>query len=259
MLPSGAPRPDASKALLWRDAPRWQVSWLAGHRRSPPSRGSTPVAVDEWLAAHSCGGSAGLGAFPAPASLFTFEREGPSRAKLAVAPRSVNRGRDRHIHDVKQRIRPRREGFDGLFARRSFSEGGQPTLRPRRRSSRSCSWCSPATMGSPRRACRTIRRASPPPWSDVPGRPRQHECVRRRRQRRNTVVDAGVAAGLPPPDLIAAKVRPGTRNAAREPALTGGAKRRFSAASRSSPRRSPPAPRRSPSARWGSATPRPRR
>jgi len=35
------------------------------------------------------------------------------------------------------------------------------------------------------------------------------------------VVDAGVAAGLPAhPDLIAAKVRAGTRNAAREPALT---------------------------------------
>jgi nicotinate-nucleotide--dimethylbenzimidazole phosphoribosyltransferase len=36
------------------------------------------------------------------------------------------------------------------------------------------------------------------------------------------VVDAGVAADLPPhPDLIAAKIRHGTRNAAREPALTG--------------------------------------
>jgi nicotinate-nucleotide--dimethylbenzimidazole phosphoribosyltransferase len=35
------------------------------------------------------------------------------------------------------------------------------------------------------------------------------------------VVDAGVAADLPPhPDLIAARIRPGTRNAAREPALT---------------------------------------
>ena len=35
------------------------------------------------------------------------------------------------------------------------------------------------------------------------------------------VVDAGVAADLPPhPNLIAAKIRPGTRNAAREPALT---------------------------------------
>jgi nicotinate-nucleotide--dimethylbenzimidazole phosphoribosyltransferase len=35
------------------------------------------------------------------------------------------------------------------------------------------------------------------------------------------VVDAGVAAELPAhPDLIAAKIRPGTRNAAREPALT---------------------------------------
>ena len=35
------------------------------------------------------------------------------------------------------------------------------------------------------------------------------------------VVDAGVAADLPAhPDLIAAKIRPGTRNAAREPALT---------------------------------------
>jgi nicotinate-nucleotide--dimethylbenzimidazole phosphoribosyltransferase len=35
------------------------------------------------------------------------------------------------------------------------------------------------------------------------------------------VVDAGVAADLPAhPDLIAARIRAGTRNAAREPALT---------------------------------------
>ena len=72
------------------------------------------------------------------------------------------------------------------------------------------------------------------------------------------VVDAGVAADLPAhPDLIAAKIRPGTRNAAREPALTPkevddgtGARGAIS-----QPQRSRRARMRSRSARWASATP----
>src|SRR5258707_227484 len=39
---------------------RRQVSWLAGHRPSPPSR-DIPVALWFGLAAYSCGGSCGIG------------------------------------------------------------------------------------------------------------------------------------------------------------------------------------------------------
>ena len=70
------------------------------------------------------------------------------------------------------------------------------------------------------------------------------------------VVDAGVAAELPAhPDLIAAKVRAGTRNAAREAALT---RAEVEAALTRGPslrhRRSPRARTQSRSARWESAT-----
>ena len=74
-----------------------------------------------------------------------------------------------------------------------------------------------------------------------------------------TVIDAGVAADLSHPDLVDAKMGRGTRNAAREPAMT--VDETTLALARGGPRPRPPwraAPTCWPWARWASATP-PRR
>src|SRR5690349_17550606 len=76
--PSGAPRPDASKAQIL----------MAGLL----ARGSLPLApsrFDQWLrrglVAYSCGGSSGIGIAPSPASLFTSHEREDHRARTVSA------------------------------------------------------------------------------------------------------------------------------------------------------------------------------
>src|SRR3954471_9285178 len=60
------------RLLRPRVTSRWQVSWLTGHRRRPPSREHTPFSVALFgrrLAAYSCGGSRGIVQAHAPRSL----------------------------------------------------------------------------------------------------------------------------------------------------------------------------------------------
>ena len=102
-----------------------------------------------------------------------------------------------------------------------------------------CSWADPASRPAPRRqgGAAGVRRR---PWphrrrrvaisfrrdggdgDDLSGRPRQRQCLCRRQQRRRFALSMPAWPRICPlmPDLIAAKIRMGTANAAREPAMT---------------------------------------
>jgi hypothetical protein len=66
---------------------RRQVSWLAGHRPSPPSR-VAPVALWHGLAAYSCGGSCGIGTWVPHRIPCWLSREKPSIAATRWLPRT---------------------------------------------------------------------------------------------------------------------------------------------------------------------------
>ena len=120
---TGTPRP---MTTMWP----WQVSWLAGqgNRSVFPMRMASVTLVDRSLAAHSCGGSSGLGVRPSGFPLGSIPRDGePRRLDHRRPGQTVNNDINMSLYLRPKLMSPiGGRGVDPLHAKKAPSATGFP-------------------------------------------------------------------------------------------------------------------------------------